>query len=457
MAKQNALIKYALEEVISNIKNGDTPTEALKKTAEELDLNSNYIQRVGESLNVALTYKHFKTASDKAANFPIADIPGVICSMFGALDKKASSGKDTFFDNSFQKESIDYNKIIGNPNYKKAYISIVSAKKEAGNDKNRLSDKGICEKSAKYINKLEKTAEDTRMDFVDKNESISACSTWLIKNFKKCADYRTPFEEFESQVYSKYGKHQKPLLDEIYKAANLKEPRGIYDPGYTMFEPAKETEVFGSMLSFGKKAKIAYEKHKRAVEKLKTEKDYVKEIYKTKPTTKNKQEVQITPKVTIESRIEKDEELDPVLEKIKKQLKQKVKKEAGVLDVSSGYNFIGSMLNQMLSPKFEVADRTGGSSSYESQSVTNISRAATIQELLMLDPILSKENPKKVIAMYKQLLKISPNIADEKEILRVTLRQMVASDGLSPFDANQVSQADLNMIKQRIALTGGKA
>lgn len=57
-----ALIKTALASAVKLVNSGVSPTEALSKVAKEHDLNQNYIQRVGESLNVSLTFNHMKTA-----------------------------------------------------------------------------------------------------------------------------------------------------------------------------------------------------------------------------------------------------------------------------------------------------------------------------------------------------------------------------------------------------------
>jgi hypothetical protein len=62
MEQSNALVKIALNEVVQKVNSGVSPTEALQKVSSDLDLNPDYIHRVGEALNVALHYKHFKTS-----------------------------------------------------------------------------------------------------------------------------------------------------------------------------------------------------------------------------------------------------------------------------------------------------------------------------------------------------------------------------------------------------------
>ena len=82
------IVKHALDSTIALINKGTEPTAALEKISRDLDLNPNYIQRVGESLNVALHYNHFtKTASDRSEDFPVANIPEVTKAIFGTIEK----------------------------------------------------------------------------------------------------------------------------------------------------------------------------------------------------------------------------------------------------------------------------------------------------------------------------------------------------------------------------------
>ena len=50
MEEPNILVKTALNEAVQKVNEGMTPSVALKKVANDLDLNPNYIQRTGEAL-----------------------------------------------------------------------------------------------------------------------------------------------------------------------------------------------------------------------------------------------------------------------------------------------------------------------------------------------------------------------------------------------------------------------
>jgi hypothetical protein len=70
---------------------------------------------------------------------------------------------------------------------------------------------------------------------------------------------------------------------------------------------------------------------------------------------------------------------------------------------------------------------------------------------MLTDPILSKVNPAKVARAFEQLLRLSPEMSKEKEVVRAELRAMVASQALSKFDADLMAKTDVGMLKRRIA------
>lgn len=69
----------------------------------------------------------------------------------------------------------------------------------------------------------------------------------------------------------------------------------------------------------------------------------------------------------------------------------------------------------------------------------------------MTDPILSKVNPAKVARAFEQIIRLSPEMSKEKEVVRAELRAMVSSQALSKFDAEMLSKMDLGMLKRRVA------
>ena len=78
-------------------------------------------------------------------------------------------------------------------------------------------------------------------------------------------------------------------------------------------------------------------------------------------------------------------------------------------------------------------------------------RKLLLQELMMTDSILSKVNPVKVARAFEQLMRLSPEISKEKEVVRAELRAMVASQALSKYDAELMTKLDSGMLKRRVA------
>jgi hypothetical protein len=79
--------------------------------------------------------------------------------------------------------------------------------------------------------------------------------------------------------------------------------------------------------------------------------------------------------------------------------------------------------------------------------VRDVEQAAILQNLLTTDDILSEEDPDKVVDAYNTFRRLAPELASDINITRVTLRSMVQHDGLSVFDANQFSTAELDKAK----------
>jgi hypothetical protein len=146
----------------------------------------------------------------------------------------------------------------------------------------------------------------------------------------------------------------------------------------------------------------------------------------------------------------KTEEKDPVLERLQEeQEKQKEKQKEAADGLASGALFgfaLGSVPGD--SKKGKPIDFQTG------QGVGNVERRAILQELLFLDPVLSKEDPRKVTRLFEQILRLAPNLTTEKEVVRALLRQMLATEGLGAFEANQLTEADLNRMKQKLMLAG---
>ena len=490
MDEPNILIKSALSEAVQKINGGMAPTAALKKVASDFDLNPNYIQRTGEALNVALHYKHFKTASDRSTEFEIADIPKAIEEVFTVNEKTASEYvAENFGYNDSNETVFNYNRAISNPIYKRAFLEVIGATET--NDSYPTTFKTVYEKSANYINKLEKAAEAAEVAKVAAEIELNDTFSTLSDSFRKDAAYRASFEEFESQAFAKHGSAALPYIDILHKTACPSEDRGIHDDKYMMFDQCKEAQLFDRLMST---ATTLVEAEKTAAvnsENLSYEKDFLKECHQMlgkKAEEKGEEETSEKGEAPEqgESSEKEEAEEDPVLEQIKKKvlnpdekqasvsaedpvLEQAMEKDAffgkilgaatglgaGMLNTGSFGKMLAGPLAELVgdpvSESFQHNFKSPAKAIKPNLTLDNMERRLLLQELMLTDPILSKVNPAKVVRAFEQLLRLSPEISKQKEVVRAELRAMVSSQALSKFDADLLAKTDLGMLKRRVA------
>jgi endonuclease III len=77
-----------------------------------------------------------------------------------------------------------------------------------------------------------------------------------------------------------------------------------------------------------------------------------------------------------------------------------------------------------------------------------------LQELIMTDPILSKQPPQKVVNAYQQFIRLAPQLSKEKEVVGSSLREMLMGQGLHTSDANQLVETNTNVMRQDQMLHG---
>ena len=163
---------------------------------------------------------------------------------------------------------------------------------------------------------------------------------------------------------------------------------------------------------------------------------------------------------------EEQESEDPVLAMVKKKVaasndtkdcQDPVLKEAMQKEAFVALGGFGKMLSDIAqSPLTDTVHNAFKrpetvSSPKPNLTLDNMERKLLLQELMMTDPILSKINPAKVARAFEQILRLSPEISKEKEVVRAELRAMVSTQALSKYDAELMSKLDMGMLKRRVA------
>jgi hypothetical protein len=149
---------------------------------------------------------------------------------------------------------------------------------------------------------------------------------------------------------------------------------------------------------------------------------------------------------------EKVEE-DPVLAQIANS--SKAEKTAGILETLALSKLVGSQdyldkgLEGLAGRAF--SEKPNASAGVRANvTLDNMERQLLLQELLMTDAILSKAPAAKVARAYEQILRLSPQVAKEKEVVRAILRQAVAGQAIAPHEADQWTKLDLDIMRRKI-------
>lgn len=407
------LVKQAIDSTIALIKAGSAPTDALEKVARQLNLNPNFIQRTGEATNVALHLNHFKTAEDRSSDFPIADTVKVTKAIYGEepVEKSASWFPSVT-------PQINYNKRLSDKKFIKQAGEIASSAPAPVVTKHQIKEQLM--KSANYISRLKKELEAIQVEKKGNDIYLEGMFNAVVNDFKKSAAAREPFHAFETAAYANFGDAAVPYIDLVYKTAGLKEDRGTHDK----FKFASDTNSpqlnkFAALMKLIAKSKELAVELKEASEYVETvDQCYKEACYKLAPEYSG---------VTKSACNELINDIQDLLVK-----------EAGPMSKSVVEHFLSKYNN------------TGESKKpvFSNSSNDNNERVTMLQELIMTDPILAHQDPRKILSAYQQILRLAPQMAKEKEVVRSLLRQLTATQSLAPVEANQLVEANTNLLKQ---------
>lgn len=188
----NTLLKYALLEMAQLINREHLePQAALDKVAGDMDLNPNLIKLASAGLNVALHYQHFKKhAEDRDQDFPITRAESTIKQIFGKSSKTANALKAAMeMDAFYEQDELPLDRIIHDEGYKKACLEILGA---LAPEAYEMSTQGVCDKSADYLQRLEKKMEDCKVEKVGAEIAVTRSFSEIVDEFTKDALARAP-------------------------------------------------------------------------------------------------------------------------------------------------------------------------------------------------------------------------------------------------------------------------
>ena len=310
------------------------------------------------------------------------------------------------------------------------------------------------DKSANYIRDLRKTAEDKEAHAKEADYAVSRAFCSILEKLAKAPEYRTSFEELESQAYSTYGERAVPYIDLLYKTSHLQEPRGKHDANYKMFTPSQELNMFSTFLKQAETLGTTVKEAEDAKHNYQCEKTYIDDTFKQRGCELHKisnNQIDGSFLAKLEEQMKKEakeieaiNEEDPVMASIKQKKANELKKEDERIKKIAG--LIDAALDK--GPSYLQGERKPSLTSTTNSASDNRQRVFLLQELATTDPILAKLPTHKVVDAYQQMLRVSPELSKEKEIVRSFLRSSTAGQAIDPYVGGQLIDANTKLLKQ---------
>jgi len=456
----------ALHDAVSNFNDGGDPNAAVVKAAQAHDFNTDQTTRLIEMFNSARTIYHYKTASDRTSAFALADPAVVIPAYYEEPEKKAAAHSGLqpdyawygtpevdYRDNMMVKAGGAHNDVaLGQP-VEHRDMSLDTLGKRAHDlmhvqrdlAETARTEAGVAGTQAGIL--LTKLAAALSLGYeeqcVDRWRRLSGAHMQASSEYAPVLHKLAEFlpEWLNKQALTIKHAESTELIDdrglEDYEA-QLKEAKFWMESEAEMLaycgEISKEADAFNVDFT----TMVVNEFPEARAQSLS---DFLKVGATTTTISRRKTDAEpITQKLFgFGEPFDQDTKTvnEPVIGKaINEALGESVKKPAG--------EWAASGVTSMLTGPAERANVD------MSDRLRNVQRQVMLEELMTNDPVLADEDPEIVASAYSTILKIAPEVANNKEVVRAILRESVHSLAISPLTAQ--SWADLE--KTLLTVTG---
>lgn len=400
------------------VNSGNTPTEALKKVAEDNSLNKAHIRRIAEAYNQAATLSHLEEKQGSARNelFSLADPDKVISEIYP--DKQEDLTEKVAYDLVRHSVKSCNRNLIASKLQKEEIESLRSPyTKEASHDTEKLKTERYFTKQS--VDMLSHSLVEERQGVL---ELYKEAADTLARNF-----YNTPFEQVEGLVLSKYDSDIKPLLDSLWVDTNAeeqgqsryKQSDGITDASRFTLSDMKTT----SFASIENLVDAALSLSKRSKEKTAKE-SRIKEI----------------DEILKEWGLSKSASTSNTFEKFASQKKSEsfFGQALGVVGGASG------KLKEELATRsrFERKVRENMENLLDPDTrdqLQQIRVQAVLNNLMDNDEVISSYDPETVINNFNKIYSVAPEAATQPGVMQSMLRRALVNDGLDAMELGQVA------------------
>lgn len=456
----------ALSSAVKNFNETKSANDAVIKAASDADFNPEQTKRLVEAFNTARTIHYYKVATDRTASFTLADPAIVLAGHFNSATEKAASATDYVDYSCYNREEESY--------YPTApHIKVASAPRQ-----DELPPfETIARQAVKAITDLRQTMK-IAYDEARIMGNCAANSLSKIAEMLKLEGVDAAKDKYSRIVAATYDDATRPVIaklaqfvpapyrptkGQLYKAAAAPviDDRDIGHYCELIKEATdfmtEETNFLALAGMFGKEA-AEFEQEwysltgitAQAPEASLSDFIDVKAAQAVQPKQPNYRQ-------SVGPKKDDDDDDDDSWKKRKPESKPKsdpigdylFKGLAGSVGKGMG-EFYNAGVTRMMTADVAREQKQ------LSAELSNLHRQIMLQDLLVNDPVLSEEPPEAVANAYSALLQASPEVANNKEIVRAVLRQSVHSVAVSPYDAEVWTKLEKNLQNIRGTAPGGR-
>lgn len=429
-------LMIALHDAVQNYNQSGDPNQAVIKSAEAHDFNVDQATRLLETFNTARTIYHYKTASDRTKEFPLADPSVVIPSLFKntPVPKSAETTNKDYSDYEILEAEYRNGLVIDKAAGVQG-LDLGAPKEYLDIDLNATADQAY-----RIINiqrDLAKTARDESSVAGTKASQILASVAAMVK------------VGYEDEVMTKYNRlmnsyqnieQYKPVMEKLaehmptwikagfIESDTVVDDRGIEALSNRIDEAKTWMEAEAEMLA------VAAQMEKEAND---FEAEWLTIILPNFPEAKVAEvsdlinfdmmkKAQALPKQAPASKGPKPLPPSPIETGVNKGI------EGNISDLVGG-------LGQAFAGPQERENKA------LSERLKNVQRQIMLEDLVTTDPVLSSESPETVSKAYGAILALAPDVASNKEVVRAVLRQAVHSVAISPYEAEVWTELEKNI------------
>lgn len=403
----------ALQSAVNFYNQSKDPTDAVIKAAEENGFLPPGAKRLTEALNRTLSITHFSSSTDKTAEFELADPAEVLRRLYGAETSKIAENSCSDFTSLMESYALPernlYDTTIQDTVVKAAEETLVSTFVSRHSARTQKFAREILLQAVKAAESTSSVALDTVDSLLDglAKQLRNECTGDLSKLNQKLAFVVTAASTepelgtvaLKLSEYFPVGYINKQAS---YTFDSVLDTSSIESHLLVLKEASEALGIYAQSLAI----KEAMEKELSSVASA----DYTRSI----------------PKQAADGDPKKDKA--PTFTSL----------------ITGNAPMKVDILRSMAGSDADV-----GAYKQTGKMLTNLHRELLLAKLLRRDPVLSNVDPNQVIAAYENLMRLSPEVANQPGTVASVLRSSVQTDALSPYDAEQ-------LVKLNRGIAGGK-